>query len=168
MVVGVLAGVFYGYNIDESSFKLGMAIIILFSTVLMYYWEQKKSKKIPTHWSFVGSLGMAAGFTTMIGNLAGTISNIYFLAQRLPKNQFIGTAAWLFFIINIFKMPFHILVWNTIQLESLKTSLTLLPFVGVGLYIGIKLINLIHENTYRKLILIFTAIGALVILLRQA
>jgi uncharacterized membrane protein YfcA len=120
--------------------------------------------KVPTHWGFAGLLGLTAGFTTMIGNLAGAFTNIYFLAQKLPKNEFIGTAAWLFFIVNVFKLPFHIFVWETIQIESLKISMVLVPFVITGLYVGVKLVKIIKENAYRKLILLFTAIGALVIL----
>ncbi|MGB2153508.1 MAG: TSUP family transporter, partial [Flavobacteriaceae bacterium] len=125
---------------------------------------QKNSMKVPTHWSFAGLLGLTAGFTTMVGNLAGAFTNIYFLAQKLPKNEFIGTAAWLFFIINVFKLPFHIFIWETIQLESLKISMVLAPFVITGLYVGVKLVRIIKEDAYRKLILLFTAIGALIIL----
>ena len=164
MFLGVLIGVFYGYNINEDNFRLGMALIILISIGVMCYCDQKKGLKVTTHWSFAGLLGLTAGFTTMIGNLAGAFANIYFLAQKLPKNEFIGTAAWLFFIINVFKLPFHILVWETVQMESLKISMALAPFVIVGLYIGVKLVNIIKENTYRKLILLFTAIGAFFIL----
>ena len=164
MILGVLIGVFYGYNINEDNFRLGMAVIILLSVIFMYAWDRKKNKTVPTHWSFAGALGMTAGFTTMVGNLAGAFTNLYFLAQKLPKNEFIGTAAWLYFIINVFKLPFHVFVWETVQLESLKISLLLAPFVALGLYVGVKLVREIKENAYRKLILLFTAIGALVII----
>ena len=162
-MAGVLLGVFYGYSINEESFRIGMAIIILISVIVMYYWDLQKNKKVPTHWSFAGLLGITAGFTTMIGNLAGAFANIYFLAQKLPKNEFIGTAAWLFFIINIFKLPFHILVWETINLNSIKISLTLIPVLLLGLLVGINLVKKIKENTYRKIILFFTALGAVII-----
>ena len=93
MILGVLMGVVGGKLISESIFKYGMAGIILFSVALMWYWENKKDKSIPSHWTFASSMGILAGFTTMVGNLAGAYSNIYFLAMRLPKNTFIGTAA---------------------------------------------------------------------------
>ena len=44
-IVGVLIGVFYGYSIDENSFRIGMAIIILLSVFVMYYWDRKKTKQ---------------------------------------------------------------------------------------------------------------------------
>ncbi len=164
MVIGVLIGVVGGQYITESLFKYGMAIIILFSVGLMYYWENKKDKTIPSHWTFASSMGLLAGFTTMIGNLAGAFSNIYFLAMRLPKNNFIGTAAWLFFIINAFKVPFHIWTWETINSTSLQISLQLVPFVIIGLVAGVFLVKKIENDSYRKLILLFTAIGGVAIL----
>ena len=141
-----------------------MAGIILFSVGLMYYWENKKNKKVPTHWSFASSMGIMAGFTTMVGNLAGAFSNIYFLAMRLPKNEFIGTAAWLFFLINSFKVPFHIWSWGTINSQSILKSLELVPFILIGLFSGVFLVKKINDASYRKLILFFTALGGVAIL----
>jgi len=100
----------------------------------------------------------------MVGNLAGAFSNIYFLAMRLPKNAFIGTAAWLFFIINSFKVPFHIWSWETINTSSLSKSLELVPFVVAGLFVGVFLVKKINDDSYRKLILLFTVLGGIVIL----
>lgn len=164
MVLGVLAGVVSGKDLPEYLFKSGMAVIILLSVAMMYYWERKKDRKVPTHWSFAALMGMMAGFTTMVGNLAGAFSNIYFLAIKLPKNEFIGTAAWLFFIINLFKVPFHLWVWETMNQESLKISLTLIPAVISGLFLGVFLVKKINNDKYRKLILIFTGLGGLAIL----
>ena len=166
MMLGVLLGVFLGKDLDESTFKLGMVIIILGSVVMMYWWDRKKSKKVPTHWAFAGSMGIMAGITTMIGNLAGAFSNIFFLAMRLPKNEFIGTAAWLFFIINIFKLPFHIFVWETISLDTLWVNLKLIPGILIGLFVGVRLVKIIKDNFYRKMILVLTALGAILILFR--
>lgn len=164
MVIGVLVGVVGGSYVTEDLFKYGMASIIIFSVGLMYYWENKKDQNIPSHWTFGSSMGLLAGFTTMIGNLAGAFSNIYFLAMRLPKNDFIGTAAWLFFLINSFKVPFHIWSWKTINSKSILISLQLVPFVIVGLVVGVYLVKKIENDNYRKLILLFTAIGGFMIL----
>lgn len=166
MILGLLIGVFVGKDLPENTFKYGMSAIILASVVLMYWWDIRKSKSVPSHPAFGGFTGIMAGFTTMIGNLAGAFSNIYFLAMRLPKNVFIGTAAWLFLIINTIKLPFHIFIWKTITKESLLIDLKLVPAVLVGLFLGIRLVKIIKEKFYRKMILILTALGAILILFR--
>jgi len=166
MMSGVVLGVVLGNDLPEETFKIAMVIVILGSVVMMSWWDMRKSKVVPTHWGFAGFMGVMAGITTMIGNLAGAFSNIFFLAMRIPKNEFIGTAAWLFLIINVFKLPFHILVWKTITLDTLVINAKLLPGVVLGLYCGVRLVKIIREAFYRKMILILTALGAIIILLR--
>ena len=163
MVAGVLIGVVFGKDLPEDLFKSGMAVIILFSVAMMYYWERKKDRKVPNHLSFAALMGMMAGFTTMVGNLAGVFSNIYFLAIKLPKNEFIGTAAWLFFIINLFKVPFHIWSWGTINLASFQISLSLIPAVILGFVFGVSIVKKIKNDRYRQLILLLTGLGGLTI-----
>lgn len=165
IVLGLILGVFIGNDLDEKTFKIGMAAIILISVGMMYWWDIRKSKAVPTHWLFAGAVGTITGITTMIGNLGGAFSNIYFLAMRIPKNQFIGTAAWLFLIINILKLPLHIFVWGTITTETLLFDLKLMPGIILGIILGIRLVKIIKENFYRKMILVLTALGAVLIVL---
>lgn len=166
ILAGILIGVIIGKDLDEETFKIGMAIIILGSVAMMYWWDRKKSKNVPSHWSFAGFIGILAGITTMIGNLAGAFSNIFFLAMRLPKNEFIGTAAWLFLIINVFKLPFHIWSWETITPETLLVNLKLAPAILLGLLVGVRLVKIIKEDFYRKMILVLTALGAILIMVK--
>ena len=166
MLAGVLLGVWVGKDLPETLFKRGMATIIILSTVMMFVWEKRKDKQVPDHWIFGAIMGLAAGFTTMVGNLAGAFTNLYFLAMQLPKNHFIGTAAWLFFIVNLFKVPFHVFVWKTITPTSLLIDVLLLPGILLGLFLGIWLVKRIKEQQYRTLILILTGIGAIVIIFR--
>tara|TARA_R110002049_G_scaffold223368_2_gene395022 strand:+ start:4830 stop:5594 length:765 start_codon:yes stop_codon:yes gene_type:complete len=166
MVVGVLVGVWVGNDISEVLFKRIMAIIIIGSVLIMFYSEHRKSNTVPKNKFFASITGFLAGFTTMIGNLAGPISNIYFLAMRFPKNEFIGTAAWLFFIINVFKLPFHFFVWETVTVESLILNSVLIPAVILGFFVGVSIVKLISNLNYRRYILIVTAIGGVILLFR--
>ena len=166
MITGIFIGVLLGKDLPEETFKIWMVVIILISVIVMYWWDLRRSKTVPTHWLFAGFMGITAGIATMLGNLAGAFSNIYFLAMRLPKNEFIGTAAWLFFITNLIKLPFHLFVWETITPESLWINLKLLPGIALGLFTGIRMVKVIREGFYRKLILGLTAFGALLILFR--
>lgn len=166
MITGILIGVFVGKDLPEKQFKIGMAAVILISLGVLIFWERRKSKTVPHHWTFAGSTGIIAGVSTMIGNLAGAFSNLFFLAMRLPKNEFVGTAAWLFLITNLFKLPFHLFVWKTISVETLTINLKLVPLLLLGLFVGIRLVKLINEKQYRVFIIVVTAIGAMAILFR--
>ncbi len=163
MVIGVLIGVFAGKDLPEVIFKKGMATVIFISVVIMFWWDYKNIQKIPTNRFFAVSMGLSAGIATMIGNLAGAFANIYFLAMQMPKNHFIGTAAWLFFIVNLFKVPFHVYYWETINFETLKVNVFLIPALLTGLLLGVRLVARIGGASFRRLILVLTAIGAILI-----
>lgn len=166
MIVGVLVGVWIGNDISELVFKRLMAVIIIASVGIMFYTENRKSNTVPKNKLFGIITGFLAGFTTMIGNLAGPISNIYFLAMRFPKNEFIGTAAWLFFIINVFKLPFHIFVWKTVTPQTLALNSILIPAVVIGFFLGAFIVKSISNVNYRRFILLVTALGGLVMLFK--
>ncbi|MDA8692600.1 sulfite exporter TauE/SafE family protein [Saprospiraceae bacterium] len=166
MMIGVLIGVVVGDSLSNDVFKKLMAAIILISALLMIYASNNTVKNKSSQTKLAVVLGTSAGFTTMIGNLAGPFINIYFLAIGSTKNQFIATAAWLFFVMNLFKLPFHIFIWKTINSQSLLLDLKLLIPVIIGFVIGFKLIKYFSNEVFRKYIIGMTILGAILIFLK--
>jgi hypothetical protein len=144
-----------------------MAIIILITIGILLYMEYRKSKEIPENRLFAASTGLAAGFTTMIGNLAGAFSNLYFLAMRVSKNDFIGTGAWIFLFMNLLKLPFQIFYWKNITPTSIKLDLLLLPALAIGFIAGVLLVKKIQDEQYRKLVIVLTLIGSVIMLVKS-
>lgn len=166
IVVGIIIAVYIGKDLNEEQFKFWMALIIFLSVVIMLWKERSSNTVVPNTWLFAGPVGLATGFSTMIGNLAGGFANLFFLSTGLPKNEIIGTSAWLFMIINLFKLPFHIFSWETITMESLNINLYLFPGILLGFYIGIKLVKMINEKQFRYFLIGMTALGAIMILIK--
>ncbi len=86
------------------------------------------------------------------------------------KNDFIGTAAWIFLVINLFKLTFQVIFWKNITQASLQIDLLLLPPLLVGFLIGIKLVKkklkmIVTGKVVFLLTLIF--IGAVFILFKK-
>ena len=167
MAAGILIGVYVGKDLNEAVFRKIMAMIIIITVVIMIVMEFRKTTQVPTHPLFVASTGLVAGFTTMLGNLAGAFANIYFLAMRMSKNDFIGTAAWVFLVINLFKLPFQVFYWKNITATSLKTDLVLLPALALGFWAGLKIVARIKDDNYRKIVIVLTLIGAMFIFLKR-
>lgn len=167
MAAGILIGVFTGRDMNEILFRKIMAVIIVITVILMLIMEIRKTVTIPNHPLFAASTGVAAGITTMLGNLAGAFANLYFLAMQTTKNEFIGTAAWLFLIINLFKLPFQVLYWKNIDTTSLKMDLLLLPALALGFWLGVKIVSRIKDDYYRKVVIVLTLIGSVVIFLKK-
>ena len=165
MFVGVAFATWVGKDLDERSFKVWMAVIILVIVAILIWREWKKFEHVKNSWLIAIPLGFAIGFTTMIGNLAGGVAVLYFLAIGLNKNDVIGTSTWLFLIINLFKLPFHIWVWGTVSFSSFYDNIGLLPVVIFGFVIGLYFVKKFSEQNYRYFLIGVTALGAILILL---
>ena len=161
--MGVLIGAWLGDHINDALFMQIMAVIIFASVGLMLWLERNKSA-VPDYTWFAILAGVLGGFTTMVGNLAGSVMAVYLLSMRLPKNEFIGTAAWFFLVINIFKVPFHVYVWETINWQSFTLNLIALPLIIAGVYLGIWLVKRINEKHYRWLVIGMTLLAAAALL----
>ena len=161
MILGVIIGVLVGKDLEEEAFKKIMAVTVITSIAFILWWDFKERKSIPNHLSFVVSIGLVSGFSSMITGVAGALPIIYLLAMQLQKNHFIGTLSLLIFLVNFFKVPFHVFVWKTITVESLTIDSYLLPFEILGLLIGVRIVGKVKNTHYRLFVLVLTAIGAL-------
>ncbi|MDZ7646624.1 MAG: sulfite exporter TauE/SafE family protein [Cytophagales bacterium] len=159
--VGVVLGTIVGSYINDQVFKMIMGIIIAISVLIMIWQERGREDKIPTNPWFAHGMGIAGGFTSMVGNLAGSVMGIYLLSTRLPKNAYIGTAAWFFMVVNWFKVPFHVFAWHTISINTLYFALLTLPVIVLGAYLGIVIIKKISEKIFRWFIIVMTLVAAM-------
>jgi len=98
--------------------------------------------------------------TTMLANAAGPIIALYALAVGLPKFEFVGTSAWLFLLVNLFKVPFSVEL-GLIHRDTLWLNLLLVPAILVGLASGRWLTSRIPQKVFDIFLLVFAALAAL-------
>lgn len=164
--VGVFLALWVGEIVNDEQFKDIIAILVFVCIGLMLWKDRKKGAQFfPDRWWFAASMGVLGGFATMIGNVAGPIFAIYLLAMHLPKNNFIGTQAWFFLIINVAKFPLHWFVWETINWSTLALDIVTLPAIALGALIGIWFVKIIPEQTYRYAVIVITALSAFLLLI---
>lgn len=167
-MAGVIIGVLVGRDISGNLFAKLIAATIILGLLLMVWQDLRKNRlTMPDYWWFSAIIGIMGGFSTMIGNSAGPIMSIYLLSMYLPKNMFIGTKAWFFMIINLSKVPFHIYSWETIDLRTLAFDASILPAVGIGAYLGLRIVRIIPEKGYRILVIVTTLAACVAMLANQ-
>jgi uncharacterized protein len=110
-----------------------------------------------------GATGLAAGFTTMVANAAGPVMTLYLLAEDLTKMEFLGTTAWFFLALNLFKIPFSIGL-GMITWSSAGISLRMLPFIILGALFGRWVVRYIDQQRFVQIALGLTLIAAVKLL----
>lgn len=162
---GIVAGYFGLKFVNDQQLKPIIGGIVLIMLVVNYWRTRIKGEDapIPTQWWFAVALGFIAGVTTMMANAAGPVMIIYLLAMRLPKVEFVGTAAWFFFVVNWLKVPFSTNL-DLMTAESVKLNLMMLPFIAIGAVAGIFLLKRIPQKAFNAIVQILATAAAIKLL----
>jgi len=104
----------------------------------------------PPRWLGFG-LGIASGFTSFVAHAGAPPVSAYVLPLRLPPMIFTATMATFFAVVNLSKwVPYAFL--GLIDGRNLGTSLVLMPFAPVGVWIGIRLARRIEPTLFYRLV----------------
>ena len=124
----------------------------------------KENRWMKKGW-YAAIFGLLGGFTTMIGNAAGPVMSVYLLSMRKEKMEYIGINAWFFLVVNLLKVPLQACVWKNITWDSLSLNLLMLPVIGVGAVIGVKIVRLLPEKAFRRFVQVVTILSVLLMIL---
>ncbi|MGO8695735.1 MAG: sulfite exporter TauE/SafE family protein [Rectinemataceae bacterium] len=158
--LGVVLGYFLMRIISEASFKplLGGMIVVLIVLDLVRRVakiELKAENKL-----FAAVIGILAGAFTMVANAAGPVMTIYLLSMELPKEEFVGTGAWFYFIMNLFKAPFSaalgLLTWQTLKFDAM-----LVPLIALGAGLGVFVMRRLSQKVFDISAQILAAMGGI-------
>ena len=149
---GVVIGYFAMDRIDERQAQLLIGGIVL-ALVAMHFIRRRQAGHEAEHGAwFAPTIGVLAGFTTLVANAAGPLMAVYMLAMRLPKMDYVGTGAVFFLLLNFFKVPFMVDL-GLINAASFSINLILAPLVLAGAYFGRKLVTKIDQRMFENIAL---------------
>jgi hypothetical protein len=165
---GVVIGYFTLGSVSDRHARVMIGAIIV-SLAALSYWRRygsAQSDVAASHrsWVFAASVGVVAGFITLVANAAGPLMAIYFVSMRLPKLEYVGTAAVFFLCLNLFKVPFMVGL-GLITVHSFGFNMLLAPAVVLGAFVGRWLVTHINQALFEQLVLALSAIGGLLLLL---
>lgn len=104
----------------------------------------------PPRWLGFG-LGIASGFTSFVAHAGAPPVSAYVLPLRLPPMIFTATMATFFAVVNLSKwIPYAFL--GLIDWRNLGTSLVLMPFAPIGVWVGIRLAKRIEPTLFYRLV----------------
>lgn len=157
VLAGLVGGAF-ALSLPESTIRVIVGLIVLLMMIAYLrrrYWSAGEAVSVPA-----APYGIAAGFATTVANAAGPVMNLYLLSKRLPKEEFVATGAWFFFIINLTKVPVY--VWHGLfTTRSLMFDAMMLPPVLAGAVTGRWLIHRIPNKLFEIMVIILTALSLL-------
>jgi hypothetical protein len=163
VMIGMAGGaVMLGYPDQLIRPTVGTISLVM---LLLYLWRQRKTTAVPpADWKHAGFYGTSAGFATMVANAAGPIMNMYLLSKKLPREEFVATGAWFFFIVNLSKVPVYAKL-GLFSAQSFRFDLVMAPFVIAGALTGRKLLVIMPENIFVNSVVALAFLATLLLFL---
>ena len=187
-MVGVLLGVFFFAAVDDTTVRVTIGVILLVLVALTVARRLRAQRRTAAEAAAPGGgtdardggeggsrrgaaataqgvgYGLLGGFTTMVANAAGPVMSLYLLMMRMPVMTFLGTSAWFFAVINLFKLPFSAGL-GLFTRETLMMDALLLPVVLLAAFAGAKVARRIPQAVFDKLVLALTVLAAIGLLI---
>jgi uncharacterized protein len=166
--LGVVLGYFTLGRISDHATRTLIGWIIV-ALAALSFWRRhvtlpNDERNLKLHWSAGALIGVTVGFITLVANAAGPLMAIYLVAMRLPKMEYVGTAAVFFMLLNLFKVPFMVDL-GLITAQSFGFNLILAPAVLLGALAGRWLLIRINQRLFEQLVLLLSAIGGISLIL---
>ena len=168
LILGSLLGITFASLIlkDISDVHLkkvigGIASLFAILEFLRPYWQPllgNSGQSVQTALQFKTWQGLLAGifagaFSTL-AHMGGLVVVMYLLPQRLGNNAFVATTTATYFLLNFIKIPFYFQL-QLFSSEILIEAVALLPFIGLGVLMGISLNNRVPELLFSRIVLFF-------------
>ena len=165
-ILGFFLAIGVDNMIPNGQFRQLMGWTLMLALVVMIWSEIfGKENRWMKKWWYAAIFGLLGGFTTMIGNAAGPVMSVYLLSMRKEKMEYIGINAWFFLVVNLLKVPLQAFVWDNITWDSLQLNLVMLPVIGIGSLIGIRVVKLLPEKIFRRFIQIVTILSVILMII---
>jgi hypothetical protein len=159
VVAGMIGGGF-ALRLDERTIRTLVGAIVLVMLAL-HPWRRYRANATGAV-AHAGIYGVAAGFATTVANAAGPVMSLYLLGKRLPKEEFVATGAWFFFVINLTKLPIY--GWNgLLTRRGLTFDLLMVPAVVAGAVAGRKIVDILSPRVFELLVLLLTGVSTLLL-----
>jgi uncharacterized membrane protein YfcA len=162
LVPWVLAGMIGGaaaLSLSEPVIRRIVAVIIVSMLAILLWRRWSAAPKVTSGGAFYG---VVTGFASTVANAAGPVMNLYFLSRGLPKDRFIATGVWFFFVVNLAKAPiyawYHLYSRPGLTFDALEV-----PVVLVGAVAGRWLVQRMPQKTFETLIIALTAVSCLLL-----
>ena len=157
--IGAIIGASTFSFFSESYLKFILGLMG-FAFAFHYFFLKKDANKPVAANYFKGAIcSSVAGFTSFCAHSGGTPTSIYLLPLRLKKEIYVGTRIIFFTCINLVKLPFYLYL-SMVNTSSFTQSLILLPLSVFGIFVGYKLLKIIEESLFYKVIYILILVAS--------
>ena len=163
VLAGDVLGVLLLKNVDVTAMKMVFGVVLILLSVEQLWRELRGKPGKAAHPALMLALGISAGVLCgMFG--VGALLAAYFARVTTDDATYKGTMSVIFTVENTFRVIAYSAT-GLLTTASLTNAAMLLPFMGVGLFLGIRLSSRMNPRAMRLVITVMLLVSGLPLIL---
>ena len=148
-IIGIALGALTFRYFSEAWIRLILGAMSLAFVAQRYLVRDVRAQAAPRSTARGLFWSAASGVTSTIAHAGGPPLSIYLLPQKLEKSQLVGTTVIFFAVVNAVKLvPYTWL--GLFDARNVTTSLVLVPLAPVGIWLGVKIMHRLAQETFYR------------------
>lgn len=164
VIIGSIPGVLFLKNVDTGMIKILFGVVIVVIALEMILRELRPGK---------GKQSKVV--LTVIGLLSGVLCGLYGIGALLgayvnrvtdDSRAFKANICVVFFVENTFRIILYS-IWGIITLDILRQALILLPFVLIGLVLGMLSSKVLDEKIVKRIVIVMLMVSGMALIINS-
>lgn len=160
ILLGNIPGIFLLKNADVQIIKLLFGFVIIGIGIEMLLQNNKKSSPL-----ILTCIGLLSGFLCGLYGI-GALLAAYVSKITNDTQSFKGNICFVFTLENTFRILIYSYL-GILTIHSIYQALSLIPFMLIGLFLGIKCSQYINEQTTKRIVIIMLMISGLALIINN-
>lgn len=160
ILLGNIPGIFLLKNADVQIIKLLFGFVIIGIGIEMLLQNNKKTSPL-----ILTCIGLLSGFLCGLYGI-GALLAAYVSKITNDTQSFKGNICFVFTLENTFRILIYSYL-GILTIHSIYQALSLIPFMLIGLFLGIKCSQYINEQTTKRIVIIMLMISGLALIINK-
>lgn len=164
VILGSIPGALFLKNIDSGIVKSIFGIVIIFTGLEMLF-REFQTKKIKQSKILMGIIGILSGLLCGMYGI-GALLGAYISRAVDDSSSFKANISFVFLVDNTFRFILYS-IWGILTLDVLKQTAILIPFVILGLILGIFSTRFMNDKIAKRLVIVLLIISGITLLVNN-
>lgn len=162
VVAGGLPGIFFLKNVNAQVVKIIFGVVIILVGFEMLFRDNHK-KEAKGSKVLMALIGIVSGVLCGMYGI-GVLLAAYMTRVTKDTSSFKANLSMVFIIENTMRITFYC-IWGLITFDVVKMALTLIPFMLLGVFLGMQSSKILNEKIAKKVVIIMIIVSGAALLM---
>lgn len=164
VLIGSIPGIFFLKNVDTGAIKILFGVVIIFIGIEML-WREYRPRKGKQSKLVLLVIGLVSGILCGLYGIGALLSS-YVSRVTEDTHSFKANMCTVFLAESTFRIVLYT-AWGILTPAIAKQALILIPFMLIGLFLGMKSCSFLNEKLVKKIVIVMLIVSGAALIINS-